>query len=302
MIEHSFTAMGSTCRFLIDADESWAAALAISLAEDEVRRIERKYSFFAENSYLSEINRHAAVGAPIEIDEETADLLDFSAVNFQRSGGLFDVTAGILRRAYDFRLHKVREGCDIEALVEKVGFGKLLWREPSLGFAVPGLTLDFGGICKEYAVDRAAAILRDHEISAGLVDLGGDIAVTGPTRSGDGWIIDVRDPSLPANGLSKVRLSAGAIATSGDYEQYVMIDDRRYGHIINPRTGIPSFGMISATAIATSCMAAGAATTIAILKGNEGWTWLGEQGLPFLALTAEGTLINQLPTMPYMPD
>lgn len=302
MIEHSFTAMGSTCRLLIDADENWAASLAISLAEDEVHRIERKYSFFAKNSYLSEINRHAAVVAAIEIDDETADLLDFSAINFQVSGGLFDVTAGILRRAYDFRLHEVREGCDIEALVEKVGFGKLLWRKPSLGFAILGLTLDFGGICKEYAVDRAVAILRDHDISAGLVDLGGDIAVTGPTRSGDGWIIDVRDPSSYQNCLMKVCLSAGAIATSGDYEQYVTIDGRRFGHIINPTTGIPSFGMISATAIARSCIVAGAATTIAILKGKEGWTWLGEQGFPFLVMTAEGTLINQLTTMPYMPD
>ena len=231
--------MGSECILnLHDADTALAKA-----AEDEIFRIERRYSRYRADSILADINRASAMGGSIEVDEETASLLDYAFACHRKSRGLFDITTGALRRVWNFPGSKVPEAAAIERLLAVVGLEKVIWSRPLLSFPLAGVELDFGGICKEYAADRAAAICSEGGVASGFVNLGGDISVIGPRPDGTPWPIKIRDPRATDKSHAVIHLSKGGLATSGDYERCITFGGKRYSHILNPRTGWPSSGL-----------------------------------------------------------
>jgi thiamine biosynthesis lipoprotein len=148
------------------------------------------------------------------------------------------------------------------------------------------MELDFGGFVKEYTADCAAQTCRDTGIEHGLVELGGDIAVIGPHPDGSSWRVGVRHPRSVENAIAYVELTEGAIATSGDYERFMEINDKRYCHILNPRTGWPARYLASVSVLAPQCLIAGTATTVAILMEKKGAGWLQALGLPHLCFDA----------------
>ena len=279
-----FWAMGSECTFhLYDASVATAEA-----AEAEVFRLEHRYSRYRDDSVLTQINRVASTGGSIEVDAETAALLDYAFACHRKSGGLFDITTGILRRAWDFSSGRVPAPAEIARWLPFVGLDKLSWERPYLSFPVAGMELDFGGIGKEYAADRAATLCAEAGVKHGLIDLGGDLCAIGPRPDGSAWPVQIRDPHAPDRCLAVLPLSSGGLATSGDYERYVMIDGLRHGHILSPVTGWPVRGLTSVSVVADSCLLAGSVATIALLKGAEGAAWLGELGVNCLWTGAEG--------------
>jgi len=152
------------------------------------------------------------------------------------------------------------------------------------------MELDFGGFGKEYAVDRAAAILQEHEVQHALVNLGGDIHALG---EGEPWQIAIERPRPNGEGpLATISLSRGGLATSGDYERYFEQDGKRYCHILDPRTGWPVAHWQSVTVVAANTTAAGAMATVAMLK-VDGDEWLRQQGAKFLAVNARGEVIHE---------
>jgi thiamine biosynthesis lipoprotein len=279
-----FLAMGSECSFHLFGDQGAAARAALT----EVFRIENRYSRYLSTSLLAEINRVAAVGGGIGVDDETAALLDHAFACHRKSGGLFDITTGILRRAWDFSSGRVPPPEESARWLRLVGLPKVRWERPLLSFPVAGMELDFGGLAKEYAADRAAEVCRDHGIAHGLVDLGGDIRVVGPRPDGSPWSICIRDPRTPGSSLAQVSLFTGGLATSGDYERYVQGEVGRLGHILSPVTGRPVHGLASVSVIADTCLVAGSLATIAMLKADGGAGWLGELAVPSLWLDAAG--------------
>jgi thiamine biosynthesis lipoprotein len=279
---YSFPALGTVCEFHLHASDEAAADRAARAAETEVFRIERRYSRYHEDSVLSAINRVAESGGTIEVDEETAGLLDYARSCHRMSGGLFDITSGVLRAAWPFTDGRMPTQELIDALLPRIGFDKLEWRPSRLTFSRPGMALDFGGIGKEYAADRAAAACVASGIRHGLVDLGGDIHVIGPRPGGEPWRIGIRDPRQPGATIATVSLGGGGLATSGDYERFIEIDGRRYGHILDPRTGWPIRGLSSVSVVADRCLVAGSVATIAMLKGRDGVAWLESLGVAHL--------------------
>ncbi len=155
-------------------------------------------------------------------------------------------------------------------------------------FETPGLELDFGGIVKEYAADRVAALLQAAGMPHALVNLGGDIRAAGPRSDGSPWQVGIRDPRRAGEMQTSVPLFGGALSTSGDYERCIEIEGRRYGHVLDPRTGWPVRFMASASAVAPLCVVAGSATTIAMLRGEGGPAWLEGLGLPCLWVDVDG--------------
>jgi len=283
--------MGSPCELSLDlavGAPAGAADALLATAIAEVERLEARYSRYRETSFLSEINRVAAAGGALEVDPETAGLLDYAATCHAQSDGLFDVTSGILRRAWRFQEGRLPEAAEIAALQDRVGFGKLRWRRPRLEFPSPGLELDFGGIVKEYAADRVAALWLAAGARHALVNLGGDIRVTGPRADGRPWQIGIRHPRRPGALLARVPLAEGALSTSGDYERCIVVDGVRYGHVLDPRTGWPVRFMASASVVAPLCVVAGSASTIALLRGEAGPAWLRGLGLPCLWVDVDG--------------
>jgi thiamine biosynthesis lipoprotein len=145
------------------------------------------------------------------------------------------------------------------------------------------MEIDFGGCVKEYAVDRVAELCRTSGVRHGLVNLGGDMVVVGPHPDGSAWRIGVAHPRQTQAAIAWVALEHGAIASSGDYERFMLVDGERYCHILNPKTGSPARGLASASVLAPQCLIAGTASTVALLEGRErGPAWLRELGLPHI--------------------
>ncbi|BCU05642.1 FAD:protein FMN transferase [Allochromatium tepidum] len=283
-----FKAMGSPCELhLHGPDAAETRRVAASVIAD-VQRLERRYSRYRDDSLTSAINRVAAVAGRCEVDAETAALLDYADTCYRESDGLFDITSGVLRRAWTFENACAPEPEAIAALLDRVGWDRVVWKRPFLSFGRPGMEIDFGGIGKEYAADRAAALCLDAGIRSGLINLGGDVRVIGALPDGDPWRIGIRDPERPETLLGGVLMTGGALATSGDYARFLRIDGRRYGHILDPRTGWPVLGLVSVSVIAASCLVAGSLSTIAMLKGRAGIEWLHSLDVPHLWIDADG--------------
>jgi thiamine biosynthesis lipoprotein len=286
--------MGGPCELQVYAGTEPVAAFA--QGEAEVRRLERKYSRYRDDSVATTVNRSAGAAAGIEVDDETAGLLDFAQTAWEQSEGLFDITSGALRRAWDFKAARVPTQAQLDAALAHVGWQRLRWQRPRLQLGA-GMELDFGGVVKEYAADGAARVLREAGVRHGLVELGGDIAIVGPHPDGTPWQVGVRNPRAPDAAIASIALPAGGIASSGDYERFFEAGGRRYCHILDARTGWPVEGLASVSVVAEQCLVAGAASTIAMLKGAvEGPRWLESLGLACFCVATDGSTSGTLAT------
>ena len=285
-----FAAMGSRCQVQLYAPDESSAAAGAQRAIADVRRLDAKYSDYRDDSFVAEINRAAAAGGAIDVDHETATLLDYAASCFEQSDGLFDISCGALRRAWNLERAVLPEPEAVRSLLDRVGWDKIAWRRPRLAFGVAGMALDFGGLVKEYAADRAAAICAQAGLRHGFVDLGGDIRIVGAHPDGAPWIVGVQHPRRPDEVMANIELDRGAIASSGDYERFVEIAGRRYGHIISPRTGAPARALAAVSVVADECVVAGSATTIAMLMEEQGPAWLADLGLPHVFMDEDSRI------------
>ncbi len=289
-----FSSMGCPCEIRVYAERPSLARRAINAAIAEVERLDRKYSLYREDSVLARINGSAGMGFEIAVDEETAALLDYADQEYKLSDGLFDITAGALWRVWDFHAAGLPDTAAISRALEVTGWHRVQWQRPLLSLPVDGLALDLGGIAKEYAADRAATILQAYDIQHGLVDLGGDLSVAGPHPDARGWSIGIKDPEAPNTAIAVIDLVSGGLATSGDYERCLEVNGTRYGHILNPKTGWPVQGYASISVQASSCLAAGAISTVAMLKGKPGGGgFLKDCGLAYLSIGQNGLVMTK---------
>lgn len=275
----SFTAMGGAGNLLLYAKDSSQASSVAADAEMEIERIEQRYSRYRSGNLMSRINTAAAEGKSVEVDDETSALINYAFACYKHSNALFDISSGVLRKAWDFATATVPSTETIARLLPHIGLDKIRWQKPLLEFTVPGMELDFGGIAKEYAADRAASICASRGITHGLVELSGDIHVIGPHPDHSPWQIGITHPQHPDKTFAEIPVHKGGIAGSGDYARHMDINRQRYSHLLNPITGEPVQGLSAVNAKAESCMVAGSITTIAMLKGKEGANWLNDLGL-----------------------
>jgi len=283
-----FTAMACPCALrLVGADEA-ALRDAARRAIAEVRRIEARYSRYRDDSIVSAINARAGSGEPLAVDGETAALLDFAASLHRASGGAFDITSGVLRRAWDFNGQRLPTPGEVDALLPLVGWQQVAWDGTHITLPRAGMQIDFGGFGKEYAADRCAGVLAAAGVDGGFVELGGDICIIGPAADGSPWQLGIRHPRRPGATVGEVALRQGALATSGDYERFIEHGGRRYSHLLDARSGWPVGQWQSVSVVAPTCAAAGAVATLAMLLGAEAEPFLAAQGLSYLAVDIRG--------------
>ena len=288
-----FFAMGTPCRIAIEGTPEPLAERAAQAAIAEVRRIEAKYSRYQGDSVVTRINAAAGSGHAVAVDEETADLLDFAARLNTFSDGLFDPTTGVLRKVWDFRVARLPEPAQVQAALARVGWHRVEWQRPHIHLGLPDMELDFGGFGKEYATDRAASVLTAAGVASALVNLGGDLRIVGRRAQAQGWLLGIADPRKDGAVFASITLHEGALATSGDYERYFEHAGRRYCHVLDPRSGWPAQGWRSVSVSAPACLAAGALSTVAMLKGADALAFLREQAVDFLAVDATGALFHE---------
>lgn len=271
------------------ADRAAAAAIC------DVRRIEAKYSRYRDDSVTSAINR-AAGAHPVAIDAETASLLRYADRCFALSGGRFDVTSGVLRRAWSFTRvpPRIPAAGEIAAARALIGWDRVDWSDTHVHLPQPGMEVDFGGVGKEYAADRAAAIVSEHGIAHALVNLGGDVRAIGGRSDVVPWRVGIRDPRNPEASIATIAVADAAVATSGDYERFFELDGRRYCHLLDPRTGIPVTHWRSVSVVAPLAILAGSYATIGMLLERDAEAFLAAQALRYLLVGPDGRLHKHL--------
>jgi FAD:protein FMN transferase len=274
-----FSAMASPCELLLYTTDRAAALELGAIAAAEAWRIEEKYSRYRHDSVISRINGQA--GSGMRMDDETASLLDFAAQCFELSGGLFDITSGVLRRAWKFDgSDRVPDADAVESLLPLVGFNKL-HRDGAFLMIPEGMEIDLGGIGKEYAVDRAYDLLMGCCPVPFLVNFGGDLRASRPLPQGP-WKVAIEKPDSDRSAAMLLDVEYGALATSGDSHRFLLRNGIRYGHVLHPHTGWPVEGSPrSITVAASSCSEAGLLSTMAMLKGPQAQEFLEEQQVRF---------------------
>ncbi len=259
--------MASPCVVLVDTDDEILGEEVGAIVKAEALRIESKFSRYRP-SVVTHINETA--GEAVEVDNETADLIDYSMVCHALSEGLIDITSGALRRVWKFdRSGAAPMQAQLEDALRHVGWHRARWARPILHLEA-GMEIDLGGIGKEYAVDRALALAEAHTSAPVLVNFGGDLRVSGPRQGGAPWYVAIEDVDLAGNAAGLLELSSGALATSGDTYRHVISAGVRYGHVLNPRTGWPIIDAPrSVTVHAPTCTEAGLLAKLALLRGAD---------------------------------
>jgi len=284
--------MGGANEIVVCAHDEAVAQRAIEAAAREVKRIETKYSRYRAESVVGRINAGAGGTDFVACDAETNWLLDYAARLYEMSGGLFDATSGVLRRAWDFKAAIVPSEETLAPLLALVGWERVQRKDGGVRLAQAGMELDFGGYGKEYAADLAAQALVAQGISHGYVNLGGDISVVGPRPDGEAWLIGVPHPRKPGEIVATIPMSRGGLATSGDYEKYFDLDGKRYCHILNPHTGCPVGCWASVSVMAPSALLAGSHSTIAMLKARDALPFLRSAGCAYLLVDQHGHITH----------
>jgi FAD:protein FMN transferase len=286
--------MGSPCELALYLEESSAQVILAELRA-LISGYEAKYSRYKVTSELSRINSSA--GSRQKVDDETAALLNYAEVLYQQSDGYFDITSGILRKIWNFKKPILPSRSERDAILPFVGWQKVRWEPPFL-MLPKGMELDFGGIVKEYVADTVAALCRQKNIHHGLINLGGDIHVIGSHPGGKPWQVGIQHPLKFGKSIVNLEIFQGALATSGDYERSIVINNKRYSHLLNPFTAEAiETSWASVSVIASQCIVAGSYSTIALLKSanaNEHSQWLEKSELAYLGITQNIELIGNI--------
>lgn len=276
-----FQAMASPCELLMATFDPLIVQQMLQLAVEETKRIEQKYSRFITNNPLWKINH--AQGDPSTIDAETYALLCFAQQCYQLSDGSFDITACPLMQLWRFDGSKtLPKNEKITQALKLVDFSKVIFDEHRVQMPA-GMSLDFGGIAKEYAVDKVANQLTVNwsNISV-LVNFGGDIACPIAKLKQQPWTIGIENPLELNNAAALLQIRQGALATSGDTRRFIEKAGKIYGHIINPKTGFPvENAPRSVTVLGPNCITAGMLATMAMLQGENAENFLDEQQVQY---------------------
>jgi FAD:protein FMN transferase len=276
-------------------------------AIDWIARFEARYSRFLPESIVAQINARSGGGGGdwLEIDEDADRLLSICAQMHALTRGAFDAAALPLLRIWDWKADPPRVPNESEILSarEISGWAKVQRRPGEIRLPMAGMGIDLGGIGKEFAVDQLVAMARAFGISDVMIDIGQDIRVSGHPPGKDGWYIGLEEPERPGECWTAVRLTDRAVATSGDYFRSFKIGQRRYGHILDPRTGLPvSNGCQAVSVIAPSCMMAGILSTAAFILGaDEGLKLIREQEGVEACITTEHARLQTRRFSSYVP-
>jgi thiamine biosynthesis lipoprotein len=279
--------MGTEVSVQLWHDNQDAGSEAIEAVFAEIERINQDMSTYIEDSRISLINREAAeraVPAGDELFELVRRSLDISIL----TRGAFDITYDSVGQHYDFRERRRPDAPTIERELASIDYRLVEANaaDRTIRFLQPGVRINLGGIAKGYAVERGAAILRDHGIRHGIVTAGGDSRLIGDRR-GYPWLVGVRDPRRDGAVAMRIPLENEAISTSGDYERFFDEDGRRYHHIIQPTTGESANGVQSVTIVGPDAVITDALSTSVFVMGVD-------QGLRLLATLPdyEGIVID----------
>ena len=272
--------MGSRFEITVVASNQTEANGYIDLAIEEIQRIEALISSWDKHSQTSKINKHAGI-SPVKVDRELFELIERSLKISQLTDGAFDISYASMDQIWKFdgSMQTMPTPEEIYSPVLKVGYQKIvLNRENSTVFLKEeGMKIGFGAIGKGYAADRAKALLIEKGVVAGIINASGDMNTWGKQPNGKEWQVAITNPLDKNKAFALLPIKNGAVVTSGDYEKYITFNGKKYTHIIDPRTGHPSTGIISVTVFAPKAELADALATSIFVMGQEVGLYMVQQ-------------------------
>ncbi len=268
-VKSYFRALGTHCEIQYEHPDPEAGAEFARAAKSWTLHFETTYSRFRPDSLISRINQAAGI-RPIDVDTETESLLQLVDGLYFLTQGVLDPSTLPLTLLWDFKNPNPRipTSHEVETARRLCGWPKIARSGRRIYLPEKGMGLDFGGFGKEYAVDRVIELARQHGCTAALVDFGHDVACYGKPSHAPCWHIGLENPTAPGTAWGSVVLQEGAVASSGNYLRGFMREGKRYGHIIDPRTGYPVTNEVEATYIIHgTCLEAGILSTSCYILG-----------------------------------
>lgn len=270
--KRSLGLMGSNFDITVVAANKTLAQAYIDTAVNEIYRIEILISSWKPDSQTSAINKNAGT-KPVKVDKELFDLIKRSKAISQLTDGAFDISFAAIEHIFSFDGKETTwpSKDSIASSVEKIGYKNIILDETqqTIFLKKKGMRIGFGAIGKGYAADKAKAILMSKGVEAGIINASGDMNTWGTQPDGSAWKIAITNPMNKTKNFGLFDLNRQAVVTSGNYEKFILVDGERYAHIIDPRTGMPTKGIISVTVFAPKAEMADALATSIFVMGED---------------------------------
>lgn len=289
--------MGSRFKITLVDTDSISVEKNINKAIDEMVRIENLISDWKPTSQVSQINQNAGI-QPVKVDQEVIDLTKRALYFSKITEGAFDISFAAMDRIWKFdgSMEEIPTSSAIQKAIEKIGYQHIIINEEAstIFLEKPGMKIGFGSTGKGYAADKARELMLQIGIKAGIIDASGDMTTWGTQPDGKPWRIGITNPFDRHQMADILSLKKAAVTTSGDYEKFVVIDGKRYSHIINPKTGMPSTGLTGVTVIGPNAeMCNGFSTSMMVLGKEKGLAFINQQKeYAALLITDNGKIIR----------
>ena len=278
--------MGNRFEISVMANDASYANICIDAAVEEIRRIEKLLTTFKDDSDTNRINALAGICA-VKVEREVLELIKRSLKISDITQGSFDITYGSIDKRlwnFDKNMKSLPDVATAKKSVRLINYKNVIVdeKECTVFLKEKGMRIGFGGIGKGYAAEKAKSILQQMGIQSGIVNAAGDLTAWGSQANGELWTIGIADPDVRHHPFSSLNITNMAIATSGNYEKYVVIDEKKYSHTIDPKTGLPVSGIKSVTIIAPNAELADALATPVMVMGINAGIHLINQ-LPYIS-------------------
>ena len=263
--------MGNRFEISVVSDNEHSAQKCIDAAIEEISRIEKLLTTFSDDSQTNLVNRNAGI-QPVKVDQEVYELVERSLKISGLTQGAFDISYGGIDKSlwnFDLSMTALPDPEVARKSVRLINYNNVILDESNrtIFLKEEGMRIGFGGIGKGYAADKARTVLQNLGVTSGIVNAAGDLVTWGTQPNGKPWTIAIADPDKSITPFSTLNISNMAIATSGNYEKYVMIGGRKYSHTIDPKTGLPVTGIKSVSIISPSAELADAMATPVMVMG-----------------------------------
>jgi FAD:protein FMN transferase len=263
--------MGNRFEITVVAADKHFAAQCIEDAFEEIRRIEKLFTTYNDNSQVNAINQMAGI-APVKVDREVFDLIVRSKRISDLTQGAFDITYGSINKRlwnFDQTMTELPDAETAKRMVRLINYRNVITdeRNATVFLRYEGMRIGFGGIGKGYAAEQAKNLLVQKGVKSGVVNAAGDLCAWGMLPDGKPWTIGIADPDGSRDAFSSLAITNTSIATSGNYEKYVMIGGKKFSHTIDPKTGLPVSGIKSVTIICPNAEIADAMATPVMIMG-----------------------------------
>lgn len=297
-LERPVMLMGSQFQITIVAHDSAQANLWIDMTIDEISRIEDLISEWRPYTQISQVNQNAGI-QPVKVDSEVFNLTKRAITYSQMTDGAFDISTTALDKIWKFdgSMDTLPNPEAIKKSIAYVDYRNIILdsSNSTIFLKNKGMKIGFGSIGKGYATDKGREMMLQNNVVGGIVNASGDIATWGTQPTKKPWLIGIRNPFKKNKVIKILKLKYNAVATSGSYEKYAEIDDIRYSHIINPKTGYPATGLTSVTIYGPSAEFANALSTSIMVLGKKDGQKLAKQypDYKYLFITDNGTVIEK---------